>query len=189
MAAARVRMLEARKVELTLAAVIVPGDKTAEGTLIEAVALPWFEIVKMLERDPDFRFRLNWRKWEEIIGGAYVQAGFDSVTVTPRSGDGGRDIIATKDGVGSIRIIDQVKAYSPHHVVTAEEVRAMFGVLSADPQSSKAVVTTTSTFAPGVKDDALLKQYMPYRLELKSGAELIKWLRELAGRQNNPPAS
>jgi len=47
--------------------------------------------------------------WEEIIAGAYKKAGFDEVTLTPRSGDLGRDVIAIKKGLGSVRVIDQVK--------------------------------------------------------------------------------
>ena len=92
----------------------------------------------------------------------------------------GRDVIATKHGVGCIRIVDQVKKYKPGHLVTAEEVRALLGVVVADPKASKGVITTTSDFAPGVQDDALLRPFMPFRLELKSGPALMRWLERLA---------
>jgi hypothetical protein len=36
-----------------------------------------------------------------------------TVTLTPRSGDHGRDVIAIKKALGFVRIIDQVKAYKP----------------------------------------------------------------------------
>lgn len=79
------------------ATVTVLGDKVAEGHLVEAAALPWLEIIKELERDPTFLHRLNdWRKIEELIAGAYTREGWDDVILTPRSGDGGRDIIASK---------------------------------------------------------------------------------------------
>lgn len=77
-----------------LQAVIVPGDKTFEGQLIEAVALPWFEIIDLIARSPDAIYGIDWRRWEEIIAGAYKQQGFD-VELTPRSNDKGRDVIAT----------------------------------------------------------------------------------------------
>jgi hypothetical protein len=73
-----------------------------------------------------------------------------------------------KPGFGSIRIIDQVKAYGPGHKVSANDVRALLGVLALDLNVSKGIVTTTSTFAPGVEDE--IKPYMPNRLELKDGA-------------------
>ena len=165
---------------LLQAAVVVLGDKTSEGHLIQGVSIPWFEIIKQLKRDPDFLFQIPWRKLEEIIAGAYEQEGWPDVILTPRSNDGGRDVIATKPGFGSIRIIDQVKAYRPGHKVTADEVRAILGVLSADLSVSKGVITTSSTFAPGILEDSKLKAFMPYRLELKNGKELRQWLINIA---------
>lgn len=163
---------------IVLQAVIIPGDKTTEGRLIEAVAIPWFEIIRLIEEDPEVIYKIHWRKWEEMIAGAYERAGFDEVILTPRSGDKGRDVIATKNGVGSIRIVDQVKAYGPRHVVTAEEVSAMLGVLATDVNTSKGVITTTSHFAPGVQK--LFQPYLPHRLELRPKDVLISWLAELA---------
>lgn len=167
--------------ELLLQAIVTPGDKTVEGTLIAGVAVPWFEIVKVLRADPYFMHKLDWRKWEEMVAGAYERAGFDEVTLTPRSGDLGRDVIAVKKGFGSIRIVDQVKKYKPGLPVPANDVRALLGVVTADPNTSKGVITTTSRFAPEVETDPLLKPWMPYRLELKDGPALLKWLDELAG--------
>jgi hypothetical protein len=62
-----------RQSELLIpAAIIVAGDKVPEGQLIEAVALPWFEIIKGLERDPNFLHQVDWRMMEELIAGAYM---------------------------------------------------------------------------------------------------------------------
>src|SRR5262249_45820475 len=47
-------------------AIIIPGGQTTEGMLIEAVSLPWMEIVKMLHGDPTLAFKIDPRKWEEI---------------------------------------------------------------------------------------------------------------------------
>ncbi len=87
---------------LLLQAVIIPGDKTAEGQFVEAVALPWFEIIELIRRSPESIYEIDWRKWEEIIAAAYKQQGFE-VTLTPRSNDKGRDVIATSKGLGSVR--------------------------------------------------------------------------------------
>ena len=165
---------------LLLQAVVIPTDKSAEGQLIECVALPWFEIVELLSRSPSTVHDIDWRKWEEIIAGAYAQQGFE-VILTPRSNDKGRDVIATKRGLGSIRFVDQVKAYGPGHLVTADEVRSMLGVLSLDPNVSKGLVTTTSAFAPGIMKDPDLARFMPNRLELKSRDALLEWLVAIAG--------
>ena len=100
--------------------------------------------------------------------------------LTPRSGDKGRDVIATKRGIGSIRFFDQVKAYRPGHLVRAEEVRAMIGVIIGAGNVSKGIITTTSGFAPRVTEDAFIKPFMPYRLELKPRDDLLAWLAELS---------
>jgi restriction system protein len=165
-------------VNLLLQAVVIPGDKTSEGQLIQLVTPPWGEIVRILQNDPTVAYQIPWRKWEEIIAGAYKKAGFDEVTLTPRSGDYGRDIIAVKKGIGKVRVIDQVKAYKPGHLVTADEVRALMGVLQGDG-ASKGFLTTTSDFAPRLKDDPFISLVIPTRLELINGEELLKLLAEL----------
>lgn len=164
---------------LVMQAVIIPGNKSSEGRLIEAVALPWFEIIKQLEADPSLAFKIPAQKWEEIIAGAYKKAGFDEVTLTPRSADLGRDVIAVKHGLGSVRVIDQVKAYAPDHLVTANDVRALMGVLQTDT-ASKGFLTTTSDFAPLLRKDPLIAPFMPSRLELIDGAQLLQRLTTIA---------
>lgn len=168
---------------LLLQGVVEVGDKTNEGQLIEAVAFPWFEIVRLFEIDPELIYQLTPRQWEEMIAGAYTAEGF-KVTLTPRSGDLGRDVIAERPGIGSVRFVDQVKRYSPGHLVTADEVRALFGVLSADPKATKGIVTTTSEFAPGLAEDELLKPFIPYRLELKPREILLEWLASIDAKRN-----
>jgi Restriction endonuclease len=95
---------------LLQAAVTILGDRIAEGQIVEGVSLAWFEIISQIETDPDFLFKIPARRVEEIVAGAYQRAGWE-VILTPRSGDRGRDVIATRSGVISIRIVDQIKAY------------------------------------------------------------------------------
>lgn len=168
---------------ITLKALLQIREPSKEGLLIEAVALPWFRILDLLRSDPGAAYRIDSRTWEEIIAGAYKRAGFDEVILTPRSGDKGRDVVATKHGVGSIRVFDQVKAYRPGHLVTAEEVRAMLGVVTGAMNVSKGIVTTTSGFAPRLTEDDFIKPFIPYRLELKDRDALLSWLDELSRAQ------
>jgi restriction system protein len=168
---------------LLQAAVVLFGDQTTEGQIIAGLKVPWFEIIAQLDRDHDFLFKIPWRKLEEIVAGAYERAGWPEVVLTPRSGDHGRDVIATRPGVGSIRIVDQIKAYRPGHLVTADEVRSMLGVLEAEKNVSKGFITTTSRFAPEINNNERLRAFVPYRLELKDGDELRAWLLELATKK------
>jgi restriction system protein len=163
---------------LLMKSVLLFGETTDEGKLVEAVTLPWFEILELLKNDPSAAFQIPPDKWEEIIAGAYRQSGFEHVTLTPRSGDYGRDVIAEKKGIGTVRIIDQVKAYKPGHLVDANDVRALVGVLHGDG-ASKAFLTTTSDFAPRLSQDPLITPFMPSRLELINGQKLLGRLLEL----------
>jgi restriction system protein len=162
-------------------AIVTELEKTDEGGIIQVIAPAWIAIIQEILKDPDAIYRIPSRKWEEIIAGAYEQSGlFDHVTLTPRSGDYGRDIIAERSGWGSVRYIDQVKAYKPGHLVTADEVRALSGVLHADRKANKGIVTTTSAFAPRIAQDPSISPYLPTRIELIDGKELIARLAKLA---------
>ncbi len=162
------------------ASIVLLGEKVTDGEIVEAVALSWAGLVRELERDPNLMLRFDPRQLEEIIAAAYHADGFE-VVLTPRSGDLGRDVIATKPGRYSVRFLDQVKRYKPGTVVTADEVRAMYGVLALDQRASKAYITTTSSFAPGTA--AEFRAAIPTRLDLRDGQEVQRWMRELGGRQ------
>ncbi len=167
---------------LLQAALVNLGDETNDGPLVESVSIAWFEIVRELARNPAFLSELPWRKLEELIAGAYEREGWPEVVLTPRSGDRGRDVIATRPGFGSIRVFDQVKAYAPGYRVSADEVRSLVGALSLEGNVSRGVVTTSAEFAPGISKDPRLSALMPYRLELKDGPQLLEWLTEILDR-------
>ena len=153
---------------------IIPESKTAEGVLIASIALPWRKIWKLITEDPSLMYQIDdpWR-WEEIIAASYQESGlFDEVILTPRSNDGGKDVIAIKKGYGSIRFVESVKKYKPGNEVTADDVRAL-GFLLTDPKNSRGIVSTTWKFAPKIEEDPLIKQLLPYRLELVDGEKLI----------------
>jgi restriction system protein len=151
------------------------GSRTDDGILIQAVAAPWREILKIIKDDPSAIYQIDPWKWEEIIAGSYQASGlFDEVVLTPRSGDLGRDVIATKHGFCSIRCIESVKRYTPGKVVTADDVRSLGFAVLGDPKVSKGVVSTTWEFAPRIEDDPNIKSLLPHRIELVNRDALIK---------------
>lgn len=176
-----VELIQPPPLEVMLQAVVTLGEQVDEGHVIEAVTLPWMEFLAHIKRDSGIVHQIDWRKWEEIIAAAYRQAGY-SVVLTHRSGDKGRDIIATKSDLLSVRYFDQVKAYAAGHLVTLDQVHSMIGVLSSAHNVSKGIITTTSDFAPGVYADREVQQFMPYRLDLRPQKRLLEWLTEVAGR-------
>jgi restriction system protein len=157
---------------------IVPESKTAEGILIAANSHAFLNLLRRLGADPSAIYELDWRQLEELMAAAYYECGYE-VTLTSRSGDHGRDLIAVKRGRGCIRVINQVKRYSPDHLVTAEQARSTLGVLTGDHAASKAVLTTTSGFAPRILDDPAIGPAVPTRLQLIDGEDLQKLFKEL----------
>lgn len=172
------------QVPVVVQAIVTTIGRTEHGSVIEVVGPAWLAVLEAISNDPNALFALSSREMEELVAASYDASGFDEVVLTPRSGDFGRDVIAIKRGHFSVRIIDQVKAYSHGHRVTANDVRALSGVLHADPAATKGIVTTTSTFAPGVHDDPSIAPLVPYRLELVDGAGLTE--RILSIRVANP---
>src|SRR4051812_12544784 len=90
---------------LVMQTLILPESKDTEGLLIRDITIAWWEIVKLIIQDPTLMYEIPARKWEEVIAGSYEAAGY-KVKLTPPSGDLGRDVIAYRDGFGSLRFIE-----------------------------------------------------------------------------------
>lgn len=54
-----------------LQAVVTFAERTSEGQIIEAVAPAWIEILRLIKEDSDVLYKIDPRKWEEILAGAY----------------------------------------------------------------------------------------------------------------------
>jgi restriction system protein len=161
----------AAQVALTVSGIIIPERPVEEGVLIRATGNLWAEIVALLSADWSEAYKLTPRQWEELVAGAFEKEGY-RVTLTPQSGDHGRDVIAVKHGIGCVKIIGSVKAYRPQNLVSYDDVRALLGVMSGERDVSKGIITTTSDFPPLIARDPFIASFMPMRLELINGTEL-----------------
>ena len=171
-------------IPLSVSSIIIADAKTSEGTLIKSTSAIWREIVRQIGSDWSLAYQIPPEKWEEIIAGAFKEDGFDEVTLTSRSGDHGRDVIAIRRGVGCIKILGSVKAYGPGKIVPYDAVRSLLGVMSAERNTSKGMITTTSDFPKNIETDPFIAPFLPTRLELLNGRKLQAWLTELAkGKQ------
>jgi restriction system protein len=160
--------------------ILVIGGETNEGQIIEAVTPAWFAILNKIISDPVslYDFSKYHREFEELIAGAYERDGW-KVILTPHSGDKRVDIIVARRDPVEIRMVDQVKAYSPNHLVLAEDVDVMLGVLNRDQSATKGIITTTSRFAPGIAKEESIQKFIPYRLLLRDGEQLCDWISKL----------
>lgn len=168
-------------VGLTVSSLIVPERKMAEGVLLRSTSLVWDEIVDELGENWERAYSLGPRQWEELIAGAFTKDGYVDVILTPSSRDHGRDLIATKRGVGTVKIVGSVKAYKRDLKVDYDSIRALAFVMLAERGVSKGVVLTTSDFPPLVYEDPHLKKYLHKKLELVNGNQLQAWLKKVRG--------
>lgn len=164
--------------DLSINGLILKGSSVPASMLLRPA---WEAIFDILAKNPAelFRFSQDFRAFEEFLAETYERDGWD-VALTPRSGDKGRDVIAVRADFGGIKILEQAKAYKRGHLVTAKDVRELHSVLTRDQSASKAILTTTSDFAPGARDD--YADLSPTRLELRNGFDLIQWVKSVAGK-------
>ena len=170
--------------QINVGSILVAGGDTPDGTLVKATTAVWENIVTTLGDDWSKALDYDWRQWEEIIAGAFKQEGSE-VILTPRSGDFGRDVIVYTADFISHKLIVSVKAYKPGNLVTADEVRALGYVLDREQDATKGILTTTSDFAPKVREDKFIKPLLPTRLQLISGNDLQLMLKNALPTANS----
>ncbi|HEV8066221.1 MAG TPA: restriction endonuclease [Planctomycetaceae bacterium] len=157
------------------------GAKVPEGRIVIASLVPYAALLRAIEENLSFLLQFDWRRFEELTAALLRDEGFDEVILTPPSGDGGRDVIAVlHHGDYRFKVFGQAKRYGPpNHRVSADEVRAFCHVIDDDVSVSKGIITTTSSFAPGVRNEFASR--IPTRLELQDGVALRERIRKLAG--------
>ncbi|MEQ7050725.1 restriction endonuclease [Paenibacillaceae sp. P-4] len=132
------------------------------------------QLIKYLARYPELIREIDPRKFEEIVAEIFHKKGF-SVTLTPRTRDGGKDIYAIQNGIfGRQLFVIECKRYSSTHKVGVELVRGIYGVKVAE-RATAAMLVTTSSFSKDALDFA---SPLKYELSLKDYSNLKSWLKE-----------
>lgn len=120
------------------------------------------ELIRYLAKHPEMMRELDPRKFEVLIAELLKDKGYE-VTLTPRSKDGGRDILAIRrDDVGTALTLVECKRFAENKPVGVGIVRGLFGVVSEE-QASRGLIATTSYFTKGAK---AFRDKVPYRLGL-----------------------
>lgn len=157
--------------------------------LVTFIEPAWSAIRNALIADPSGRFSIPPSKWEELIAASYDAAGFDAVVLAQRSGDSGRDIVATRMGFAQVSIVDPVKVFEEGKVVGAGDVCTLLGALLADRSATKGFITTTAKLAPGITNDTRVAFFLPQRLELIEGEQLLSRLNGIRRSNSAHPVS
>jgi len=167
--------------------------RNAEAQLIEIVPAEALENLKRVEfaplrlldralRDPEILRCLDAREFEGFVAALVERLGFEDVVLTPRSGDDGRDVIATKRVHGlAILCAFECKRYAPNRRVGLGTARALLGTIMHGPtRAAKGVLVTTSYFTSGARRFILTEP----SLDGKDFDGLVEWLKEYSDRGN-----
>jgi len=130
------------------------------------------ELIRHLAKHPELLYDLHPWRFEELVAELLRAQGFEP-TLTPRTRDGGRDILAARsDALGSLLYLVECKRYGPKNKVGVEVVRAIHGVTNSE-RATKGVIVTTSFFTKNAIDFATP---LKYGIGLHDFETLKSWL-------------
>lgn len=131
-------------------------------------------------RNPTILHQISARDFEALVATLIEEFGFEDVTLTPRSRDGGRDVLATKRPAGiPILFAFECKRNAPDRPVGVDVARALFGtIMHPSTRANKGVLVTTSRLTP----DAWRYIVTEPSLAGKEFTDVVGWLHEYAGR-------
>ena len=145
-------------------------------SLLTVSSLP-FKVIAQILRSPAELRNLSPRQFEEFIAETLVRLGFNDVVLTPRSRDGGKDVIASQE-ISNIPITFyfECKKYAEDNKIQLETLRSLLGTLAHEAQNvNKGVLVTTSTFTSGANKFILSEA----RLDGKDYDGIVGWISDL----------
>lgn len=134
-------------------------------------------LIEYLKRSPQDIHLIDPREFEEVIAEIFRDKGF-SVALTPRTRDGGKDVIAIENndlGIESKYFIE-CKRYSPTNKVGVDIVRSLYGVQNSRDSANKSIIATTSTFTSGARKFAEEETRSRWEMSLKDYSDVISWI-------------
>ncbi len=147
-----------------------------KSALISVDGLP-FRLIAKIMRSPNEIKNLTPRQFEEFVAETLAHLGFKDVILTPRSRDGGKDVIASHQINGiPLSFYFECKKYADDNKIQLETLRALLGTMAHDARHvNMGVLVTTSTFTKGSKEFILSES----RLDGKDYDGILGWIDEL----------
>ena len=168
--------------------------KEAEEKLIEEAPAGYLENLRRVDfvpialldralRNPEAMRSFSPRDFEDFIAELTEGLGFEDVMVTPRSGDKGRDVLATKRVHGiPILFAFECKRFAPSCPVGIEYARALLGVIDhCETRANKGVLVTTSRFTKGATRFILTEP----SLDSRDFEGVVGWLHDYAAKRGH----
>lgn len=155
-------------------------ESKIESRLIE---VNWFPVMlfEELRRNPELMKGLDDRKFEEFCAELLDRIGFEKVQLTPRSGDGGRDVIAIKTIHGiPILLAFECKRFKESRKIGLGIMRSLLGsVVHRNTMVNKGVLLTTSSFTAPSKTFIAQEP----RVDGRDFAGLVEWIKSTSPRK------
>ncbi len=149
-------------------------DSSAYRRLVADVSNVSGSLLRHLSTDPTMWYRLTPRQFEEVVADLLGKQGY-TVSLTPASRDGGKDIYAaSKTSLGSFLYLVECKRYTPDHPVGVGIIRQLYGVVQAE-RATAGIVATTSFFTPDAKE---FQNQIDHQMSLQDYFGIQKWLQE-----------
>lgn len=137
-----------------------------------------FRLVRQIASDARHMRTLTPRQFEEFTAELLDALGFRDIVLTPRQGDGGRDVIASHifNGI-PITYYFECKKYADDNKIQLDSLRALLGVVAHNAtQANIGVLVTTSTFTRGCEELILSEA----RLDGKDYYGILDWLQDFS---------
>jgi hypothetical protein len=136
----------------------------------------WNDLIRHFANNPSELQKVDDRKFEELIAELLSREGLD-VTLTPKSKDGGRDILAyySTDIAENLYLVE-CKRYSLNNPVGVKIIRELYGVVEAE-RATAGLVVTTSRFTKGALK---FRETVRHRIKLKEYNQLCDWFKNHA---------
>lgn len=160
---------------------VVPAETLSK--LKQVNCEPFLALERIL-RSPEAMRMLNAREFEHFIATLVDKLGFEEVTLTPRSADAGRDVIAVRRISGiPVFFAFECKRYRADHPVGPETLRALLGTINhPHSRANKGVLVTTSRFTSGAWNFIVTEP----ALDGKDFNGIVGWLKEYAQCRSSP---
>jgi len=149
-------------------------------TRIEGVRNIPLDIIQRVAKDPRTMFALGSREFEEFIAELVSGIGFNDVVLTPRSRDGGKDVVASRmiNGI-PVTFYFECKKYAQTNKVQLDTMRSLLGAVAHDATKSNiGVLVTTSRFTRGCHDFMVSER----RISGRDYSGLVEWTNHYAQR-------
>ncbi|WP_136799969.1 restriction endonuclease [Desulfosediminicola ganghwensis] len=156
--------------------IIVPESRIITDINLIRANIP--DLIRFLSQNPQHIHSLTPREFEEIIAEIFRAKGFE-VTLTAKTRDGGKDIIAIhRNDLGiDTKYFIECKRYAPENKVGVEIVRALHGVKNTVGAPNKVILATTSSFTSGAVDFVQNQAPSTWDISLKDYNDILQWMR------------